>query len=113
MRALYRAVILLGGKNMELTDLVQTIAMELNLDDDQTAMITGMVNTAIPVILNAVDSSKTYDDFKDNELFTLAVKTLTTQIYYERTLPDGLSKGLLAVVKQLQATQGAGEDGQN
>lgn len=98
---------------MELTELVQTIMLELNLDDDETALITGMVNSAIPVILNAVDSSKTYDDFKGNDLFILAIKTLTTQIYYERTLPDGLSKGLLAVVKQLQATQGVGEDDQN
>lgn len=95
---------------MEINDIVQATMTELNMDDDELQIITNYVNEAIPFVIQAVDSSKTFDDFKDNLLFCMVVKTIAKQAYYEATFPDGFSKGAFAIIKQLQAQADAGSE---
>lgn len=89
---------------MDNQELAKRLMNELCLDDvpENITTITTIVSEATAMILAAIDGNKTADDFKDNQLFILAVKTLATQIYYERTLPDGFSLGLLSIINALR-----------
>lgn len=71
---------------------------ELNLDESELPTITNLVNTAISVIKRSSDAPE------DDNLTIPAIKTLTQATYYDRSLENGLPKGLLMMLAHLQAS---------
>ena len=78
--------------------IASEIMTELNLDESELPTITNLVNTAISVINRSTDAP-------DSDNLTIpAIKTLTQATYYDRSLENGLPKGLLMMLAHLQAS---------
>jgi hypothetical protein len=76
---------------------------ELNLDDAELTTITTLANTAVEIIKRSSDAPA------DDALLIPAVKTLTQAMYYDRSLADGMPKGLLMMLTHLQASSAGGD----
>lgn len=72
---------------------------ELNLDEDTT--ITNILNDAEQMIL-ATLNKKDLKYWEDNQLFVRACYALATAMYYDRTLADGLPKGVVMLIAHLK-----------
>lgn len=81
-----------------------TVLAELNLDDndDNRKTITSLIAEAQDIIRHSVDSTKTAEDYANNLIFQRAVKTLVTDLYYDRTLSNGMSLGLKMMINHLK-----------
>lgn len=78
---------------------------ELNLDESELPTITSLVNTAINVINRSSDAP-------DSDALTVpAIKTLTQAMYYDRSLSDGMPRGLIMMLTHLQASPAGDADG--
>jgi hypothetical protein len=83
--------------------MVNELMTELHVDitDEETATITSLIDDATDMVngsLGIVDNSKLVNE----SLYKRAIKTLTTQLYYDRTLSTGLSHGLILMLIQLE-----------
>lgn len=78
---------------------------ELNLDPAELATITALVNTSVNII------SRSSDAPEDDTLTVPAVKTLTQALYYDRSLANGMPKGLLMMLTHLQASSSGDNNG--
>lgn len=81
-----------------------TVLAELNLDDndDNRKTITALIAEAQDIIIHSVDSTKQVSDYDTNLIFQRAVKTLVTDLYYDRTLSQGMSLGLQMMINHLK-----------
>lgn len=78
--------------------IASDLMTELNLDESELPTITSLVNTAINVINRSSDAP-------DTDTLTIpAIKTLTQAMYYDRSLANGMPKGLLMMLAHLQAS---------
>ena len=93
-------------------EIVNELLSELNLDinDANTILINSLVTDAQIITLSAVNSTKKIEDYADNQIFQRAVKTLATQLFYDRTLANGSATGYRMMVTQLQAQEEIAED---
>ena len=75
---------------------------ELHIDQSPTELttITNLINEATEIVNHSVSSSKTH--YRTSPIYDLAIKTLATQLYYDRELSRGMSAGLLMMLDQLQ-----------
>lgn len=85
--------------------IANDLMTELNLDESELPTITSMVNTAINVINRSSDAPE------DDTLTIPAIKTLTQATYYDRSLENGMPKGLLMMLAHLQASSGGDNNG--
>lgn len=86
-------------------DKVQEMMNQLCLDDDPSTkqLITTFVNQAEVLICDAIDSQLKPEMMRGNPIYELAVSTLVTELYYERTLPNGeFSNGLRSLINHLK-----------
>lgn len=93
-------------------EIVNELLSELNLDinDANTILINSLVTDAQIITLSAVNSTKKIEDYADNQIFQRAVKTLATQLFYDRTLANGTAAGYRMMVTQLQTQEEIAED---
>lgn len=93
-------------------EIVNELLSELNLDinDANTILINSLVTDAQIITLSAVNSTKKIEDYADNQIFQRAVKTLATQLFYDRTLANGTATGYRMMVTQLQTQEEIAED---
>ncbi|WP_249662860.1 head-tail connector protein [Lentilactobacillus buchneri] len=86
---------------------------ELHIDQSPTELttVTNLINEATEIVNHSVNSSsKTH--YQTSPIYDLAIKTLTTQLYYDRELSKGMSVGLLMMLDQLQGMiSGSDPDG--
>ncbi|WP_206611271.1 head-tail connector protein [Lacticaseibacillus hulanensis] len=87
----------------------QTMLDELNLDDDQEAIVTDLIAMAEVTIQRSVNRHVELSKLYTDPIFSRAVKTLVTQLYFDRSLEAGLSKGVLMMINQLKGTDFGGE----
>lgn len=85
-------------------ELMLKLRDELNLDDfDETnTLLIDLLTQSEAIVLDSTNY-KNYEQVSDKDIFTRAVFTLATQLYYDRTLSEGLSKGLQMMLNHLQA----------
>lgn len=83
---------------------------ELNLDDTAENQIVAknLIDESEEIIIHSVDSSVPRTIFEDNSIFKRAVKTLATDMYYNRTLPNGLSLGTQMMINNLKGVDFSG-----
>lgn len=83
---------------------VEDVLAELNLDetDENKKTIKSILEQAEQIIANSVDQNVKLTDLEKNKIFQRAVITLTTDLYYNRTLPDGLSLGVQMMINTLK-----------
>lgn len=88
--------------------LVNEAMNELNLDDVGTTKqtIQLLVVQSIEIVKHSVNSKVGTDKYLQDELFKRAVLTMTTQLFYDRTLESGMSLGFQMLVVHLQAEYG-------
>lgn len=82
----------------------EDVLTELNLDNTASnlAIITNLIAQASDVVIHAVDSTKTAENYATNPIFQRAVITLVTELYYDRTLSSGTSPGFRMMINQLK-----------
>lgn len=76
---------------------------DLNLDDtpENTALITDLIGDASDLIRSSVDYNVDESEYLKLPMYSRAVKTLVTQLYYDRELSEGMSKGLQMMINHL------------
>lgn len=81
---------------------------ELNLDatDENTALIGDLISQSEDLVRSSVDYDKPLEDYLKEPIFIRAVKTLVAQMFYDRTLSEGLSKGVQMMINHLKGRLG-------
>ena len=84
--------------------IVEDLLNELNLDetDENKQTVQSIMEQSEQIIMNSISQDVSQDVFEQNNIFTRAVITLATDLYYNRTLPDGLSLGLQMMINTLK-----------
>lgn len=77
----------------------------LNLDeiDETKSQISSLLQQAQAVLINAINTDVPLAEYLNDNLFIAACETLTTQLFYDRTLENSLSLGVQMMIVQLQA----------
>ena len=96
---------------LEIDNIVTSLLNELNLDetDENKALITNLVTDANDLTLSALSQTDTFATYSSNQTYIRAVKTLATQLFYDRTLANGTAKGYRMMVAKLQAQKALGD----
>lgn len=83
---------------------VNEVLTELNLDENEEnkKTVQNILEQAEQIVINSVDQSVKQTGFEDNKIFQRAVITLATDLYYNRTLSDGLSLGVQMMINTLK-----------
>lgn len=95
----------------KIDNIVTSLLTELNLDstDENIALITNLVNDANDLTLSAISPNDTFALYSGNATYIRAVKTLATQLFYDRTLANGTAKGYRMMIVKLQAQKALGD----
>lgn len=86
---------------LDAAKIAADLVAHLNLDDAELSTVTDLVTRADSIVKHTG-----YAGDDDNPDYCNAVTTLATQLYYDRTLSTGLSKGALMMLTALQAQAG-------
>lgn len=88
--------------------LVEETMNELNLDDvgNTKQTIQALVVQAEAIVEHSVNSSIPLATYLKDPMFQRAVITMATQLFYDRTLENGMSLGFQMLVVHLQAEYG-------
>ncbi|GBG95194.1 hypothetical protein LFYK43_16530 [Ligilactobacillus salitolerans] len=88
------------------------VLTELNLDetDENMQTVTSLVEQSAHIVANSISQDVSQDVFEDNDIYERAVITLATDLYYNRTLPDGLSLGLQMMINTLKGVDWTGAE---
>lgn len=90
-------------------DLARSLLSELNLDDNNLPVITSKVQEAWALIKDSIDNNADDEELAKDDVFILAVKSLATQLFYDRTLSGGTSIGIQMMINHLVGK--VGKDG--
>ena len=85
--------------------IANDLMAELNLDPAELPTITSLVSTAINVINRSSDAPE------DDTLTVPAVKVLAQAMYYDRSLANGMPRGLLMMLAHSQASSSGDNNG--
>lgn len=83
--------------DIDTNQIADDLLAELNLDQAELATIRTLVTTAKELVSRSAYISN------NDPLAIPAIKTLATTQYYDRTLSNGMPKGLLMMLLHLQA----------
>lgn len=77
---------------------------ELHIDQSPTeiATVQALINEAQAIVKQATDSTGADIAYKKSPIYDRAIKTLVQQLYYDRSLTDGFSKGLIMMLDYLE-----------
>lgn len=77
---------------------------ELCLDDEPETrtLIGNLINQAEVLICDSLSATVKPEDLRDIPIYQRTVNTMVAQMYYERTLPDGFSRGVMALLNHLE-----------
>lgn len=77
---------------------------ELHIDQspDEIATVQALITEAQTIVDQATDSTGTDKAYQKSPIYTLAIKTLVQQLYYDRSLTAGFSKGLQLMLDYLE-----------
>ncbi|WP_125702401.1 hypothetical protein [Lacticaseibacillus daqingensis] len=83
---------------MDTEALAAELLNELNLDDAELTTLQAQIESAIDITKRSAGQVD-----ETNPTAIKAVKTIATQLYYDRTLSEGLSRGVMMMLTHLQA----------
>lgn len=77
---------------------------ELHIDQSpaEIATVQALINEAQAIVKQATDSTSTNIAYKMSPIYDRAIKTLVQQLYYDRSLTGGFSKGLIMMLDYLE-----------
>jgi len=77
---------------------------ELHIDQSpaEIATVQALIAEAQTIVDQATDSTGTNKDYQKSPIYDRAIKTLVQQLYYDRSLTDGFSKGLIMMLDYLE-----------
>jgi len=77
---------------------------QLHIDQSpaEIATVQALINEAQTIVDQATDSTGTNKDYQKSPIYDRAIKTLVQQLYYDRSLTDGFSKGLIMMLDYLE-----------
>lgn len=94
------------SENIESFSQISTQDMldELNLDstEENNALMSGLLKDSALIIIHAVNNNLSASDVNGDKIFNRAVKALTTQLYFDRTLSQGMSIGIQLMIDHLK-----------
>ena len=76
---------------------------ELHIDqtDVELKVMQGLIDQSQELVMSSVDHSQLLPAYQAQPLFDPAVKAIATQLYYDRDLSTGLSKGAMMLLSHL------------
>lgn len=85
---------------------------ELHIDDtpEEEATICNLISMAKAIVDEAIQDTNNSKMAQD-ELYLSAIKTLTTQLYYDRTLSEGKAPAVQLLIAHLQFKYGGSNHG--
>lgn len=86
------------------TVTAEELMKELNIDvtDSNTATFEALIEQAKGLVMTGVDSELEEADFLKSPNYNGAVRAVATQLFYDRTLEAGLSKGVLMFLNKVK-----------
>lgn len=89
----------------------ESMIQELSLDEtpEIKQIITDLLVEADAMIRDSVDRNAKKSEFERDPIYQRALKSLTTQLWYDRALADGMPKGIQMMITHLQSE--VGQDG--
>lgn len=93
--------------DIDINEIADDMLSELNLDPAELSTVRALVTTAKEVVTRSADIQS------GDSLTIPAIKALATQMYYDRALTDGMSKGILMMLTHLQSNPQASQSGDN
>ncbi|TYA96791.1 DNA-packaging protein [Lactobacillus sp. SL9-6] len=86
---------------------------ELHIDQSpaEIATVQALITEAQTIIDQATDSTGTNKAYQESPIYTLAIKTLVQQLYYDRSLTGSFSKGLIMMLDYLEYQRLSEENG--
>lgn len=82
----------------------KAILSELNLEESELPTITTLTKQAEAIVVDSLDSKNT-TAWENNEIFVRAVISLTTALYYDRLLSNGVPAGVKMMLIHLKGTR--------
>lgn len=84
-------------------DIPSQLLVELNLDDtnENKTTLTAKFKEAWAIIKDSIDNKADDDELAKDKIFVAAVKSLTAQLFYDRTLSGGISVGTQMMINHL------------
>ncbi|MDF8366176.1 phage gp6-like head-tail connector protein [Weissella paramesenteroides] len=81
---------------------------DLHIDesDSETNSINSLITQATDLVKSSVNYGLSDEDYAKYPLFDAAVKELTTALYYDRTLANGMPHAVTIMITHLQARLG-------
>lgn len=94
---------------MTLDELKTQLLQELNLDDteENQSTLNALVEDSLSFVKDSIDSTANTEDMLQDGMLVRAVKTLATQMFYDRTLATGTSIGLRMMLSHLKGKVGS------
>lgn len=86
---------------------------ELHIDQSpaEIATVQALITEAKTIVDQATDSTGTDNVYQKSPIYDRAIKTLVQQLYYDRSLTDGFSKGLIMLLDYLEYQRLGEENG--
>lgn len=89
---------------LDKTKLTTDLMAELNLDNAEQTTVAHLVDSSVELVQRSVGNLN-----PDDPIAVQAIKTMATQLYYDRSLSQGLSKGLVMMLVHLQNSESTGD----
>ena len=82
----------------------QDMLDELNLDstEENNKLMSGLIQDSALIIIHAVNDNLSASKVNSDKIFNRAVKALATQLYFDRTLNQGMSLGIQLMIDHLK-----------
>lgn len=82
----------------------QDMLDELNLDstEENNKLMSGLIQDSALIIIHAVNNNLSASEVNSDKIFNRAVKALATQLYFDRTLSQGMSLGIQLMIDHLK-----------
>lgn len=86
-----------------MTVIASDLLDEIHVDDTdvEEKTVSGLILQAQELVMSSVDHTQPLSAYEAQPLFDPAVKAIATQLYYDRELSAGLSKGSMMLLSHL------------
>jgi len=82
------------------------ISLHIDQDPEEVETINGLIETSIDIVKSSVNYQLDDSEYAKYPMFDSAVKALTTALYYDRTLDNGIPKAVKMMIIHLQGRLG-------
>lgn len=82
----------------------QEVLTELNLDNtpENSAVVGGLIQDSADIVKDSVNKNLSASELAEDHIYIRAVKALTTALFYDRSLSQGMPLGVQLMITHLK-----------